>query len=322
MVHVVAFIFFLSIGFATSKQQQSTTGDGEFGTLTQDGSCAFTLILPQESMTKSCSENQDSNSDLFEISDKLTTIQESIQQLQTNLHVKSTIRLNLINTPKFYPHDCHHAYQLNGSYLIEGVHFIQPEDYPEPFPVYCEVKDDGVWTVIQRRQDGSVDFHNDWTAYKFGFGFVSGEHWLGNEKIFNVLQKGGYKLRVDIHDWENNTAYAEYDFFQIGNEYTKYILLIGQYSGNAGDSMSYHNGMKFSTTDADNDETAGCCACADSYGRGGWWYKNCHYANLNGVYIEGGHTGESEGYSVAWHHWKGTSYYSYKKVEMKILKIH
>jgi hypothetical protein len=42
--------------------------------------------------------------------------------------------------------------------------------------------------------------------------------------------------------------------FKIKSEQEGYQLEVGGYHGNAGDSLSYHNGKKFSTYDVDNDE--------------------------------------------------------------------
>uniref|UniRef100_A0ABM0GYT3 Fibrinogen C domain-containing protein 1-like n=1 Tax=Saccoglossus kowalevskii TaxID=10224 RepID=A0ABM0GYT3_SACKO len=217
---------------------------------------------------------------------------------------------------------CHHTYILNSSSLIEGVYLIQPVDYPEPFAVYCQMTDTGVWTVIQRRQDDTVEFYNQWQAYKWGFGQLTGNHWLGNEKLFYILRSGVYKLRVDLGDWAGNTKYAEYDFMQIGNEESKYTLSIGEYSGTAGDSMSYHDGMKFSTKDQDHDLSSHCCACdSREYGRGGWWYNACKHANLNGPYINSNGNKVTHLYSIAWYHWHGR-YYPLKNTTMKVQRIH
>lgn len=49
----------------------------------------------------------------------------------------------------------------------------------------------------------------------------------------------------------------------------------------SGDSMRYHSGRPFSTSDKDPDRLE--THCAKSY-LGGWWYKNCYKANLNGLY--------------------------------------
>jgi ficolin len=45
--------------------------------------------------------------------------------------------------------------------------------------------------------------------------------------------------------------------------------------------MSYHNGMKFSTKDVDND--AHSSQCSQDY-KGAWWYDSCYHSNLNGGY--------------------------------------
>ena len=97
--------------------------------------------------------------------------------------------------------------------------------------------------------------------------------------------------------------------FSVGHENGKYNLSIAQYSGDAGDSMSRQNGMKFSTIDLDNDFWHG--NCADRY-RAGWWYEQCHNSNLNGLYKD-----SSYGKGVNWRTWRGYRY-SLKFTEMKI----
>ena len=47
--------------------------------------------------------------------------------------------------------------------------------------------------------------------------------------------------------------YAKYCKFNIGDEQAKYRLEVGSYSGTAGDSLSYHKKMAFTTKDRDND---------------------------------------------------------------------
>ena len=42
-----------------------------------------------------------------------------------------------------------------------------------------------------------------------------------------------------------------------------------------------------------------------------WWYKHCHYSNLNGLYY-GAADGRGDG--IKWHNWHG---YSMKKAQMK-----
>ena len=136
--------------------------------------------------------------------------------------------------------------------------------------------------MFQRRQDGSVDFYRGWNHYKAGFGQLNAEFWLGNDKIHRLTASRPSSLRVELKDWNGVRAYAKYGKFNIGDEQAQYRLEVGSYSGTAADSLSYHNNMAFSTKDRDNDRDSNNCAVRWT---GAWWYKNCHYSNLNGKYL-------------------------------------
>ena len=171
--------------------------------------------------------------------------------------------------------------------------------------------DGGGWTVFQRRMDGSVDFYRNWTDYQQGFGNLSGEFWLGLDKIHR-LTSTPTELQVDLQDFEGNSVYAQYTSFSVGDSASKYVLTVSGYSGTAGDSLAYHNGNRFSTRDQEND--AWIDNCAQTF-KGAWWYKSCYHSNLNGLYHIGSNTTNSVG--VHWYAWRGYSY-SLKFTEMKL----
>ena len=115
-------------------------------------------------------------------------------------------------------------------------------DGGKPIQVLCDMTTvGGGWTVFQRRLNGSVDFFLGWESYKKGFGNLGGEFWLGNDKLHRLTAAGDTKLRVDLEDFDGNITYAEYTTFKVADEGDKYRLLIGGYSGTAGDSLiSWH----------------------------------------------------------------------------------
>ncbi|PKU42164.1 tenascin-n isoform x1 [Limosa lapponica baueri] len=147
---------------------------------------------------------------------------------------------------------------------------------------------DGMSKVFQRRSTGELDFYKRWKNYVEGFGDPTGEFWLGLDKLHNLTSSSPirYELRVDL--WTaSESVYAVYDFFQVASGKDRYRLSVGNYRGNAGDAMTYHNGWKFTTWDRDNDVALSNCALTH---HGAWWYKNCHLANLNGKYGESKHS--------------------------------
>ncbi|XP_060560030.1 CUB and sushi domain-containing protein 3-like isoform X2 [Ruditapes philippinarum] len=203
--------------------------------------------------------------------------------------------------------DCEDVQSLGlkstGSYLI----------YPTGnagISVRCDMDTtSGGWTIIQRRISSS-DFYKTWAEYKKGFGDVESNYWLGNDNIATFTSGGNYKIRFDLYDKNNVHKYAEYSTFKTTGESQKYELTVSGYSGTAGDSLSIHNGQKFSTKDNDNDPSS-TTNCAVLY-TGAWWYEACHDSNLNGMY------GSSEsGKGVIWFTISGITE-SLLKTEMKI----
>ena len=176
--------------------------------------------------------------------------------------------------------------------------------------------DGGGWTVFQRRQDGSVDFYRNWIDYEEGFGDLSGEFWLGLSKLHRLTSDGTNSLRVDLGDFESNTAYAQYSTFSIGDSTTEYTLNVGGYSGTAGDGLNEdnHNRIKFSTKDNDNDNWIYGSDAAYYYGA--WWYNYWAHSNLNGRYYLKGQSVSYDG-RIMWLQWKGYGY-SLKFTEMKL----
>nr|XP_002125040.1 fibrinogen C domain-containing protein 1-like [Ciona intestinalis]XP_026691744.1 fibrinogen C domain-containing protein 1-like [Ciona intestinalis] len=151
--------------------------------------------------------------------------------------------------------------------------------------VYCDMTTDGGgWTVFQRRINGKQDFDLTWDEYRRGFGNKSAEFWMGLDKLHSLTRQGSYELRIELKDCQNKTLYAKYGTFKVMNLSENFRLQIAEFSACPGfdDSLSYHNGMLFSTKDRDND-LLHSQSCSSVY-HSGWWYKTCHRANLNGQY--------------------------------------
>ncbi|XP_056265535.1 fibrinogen gamma chain [Pseudoliparis swirei] len=239
--------------------------------------------------------------------------------------------------------DCQDIANKGG--IISGLYYVKPAKATEQFLVYCEIDEfRRGFTVIQRRRDGSEDFHKDWMQYKNGFGHLSPgdttEFWLGNEKIHLLTATTTMPtvLRIELVDWQGAKKYADYTMFRVGSESDMYRLTYGYFlGGDAGDAFdgfdfgddpsdkfyTSHNGMQFSTVDKDNDKYQGSCAQQDG---SGWWMNRCHAAHLNGKYYQGGTYTEKDagefGFDngiiwVTWHN----RWYSLKETTMKLIPL-
>ena len=227
-----------------------------------------------------------------------------------------------------YYRDCKDAFEQGQT--CSGVYTIKPEGagggrvsliIQPPFDVYCDMKTDGGgWTVFQFRKNGSQNFYLNWDDYVHGFGDLKGEFWLGLSKIHRLTANTSHTnmLRVDLGDFDGNTAYAKYSTFRVGDSVSKYILTVSGYTGTARDSLAYHSGNHFSTKDQDNDAD-GRRHCAQWY-KGAWWYGSCLNSNLNGRYYPSGPYSSSLNNGVVWNPWKGV-FYSLKVTEMKVRRV-
>ena len=182
---------------------------------------------------------------------------------------------------------------------------------------YCDMDTDGGgWMVIQRRlPNGTVNFTRNWKEYEDGFGDLNGEFWYGLRNIHHLTTRDEVELRIDMVMKENGENLTwTYQTFQVAGAEAKYRLTIGEGEGQGYYAMAYHSGSRFSTYDSDNDAWGGNCGYAH---QGGWWYKGCYHANLNGPHIRPTHAGVDQTYALLlWY--DGSESISISSVVMKI----
>ncbi|XP_071835326.1 uncharacterized protein [Apostichopus japonicus] len=134
-----------------------------------------------------------------------------------------------------YPKDCRDVQSQCATSNSSGVYLIKPDGFEDPFEVYRNNNvGGGDWTVIQRRESGAVNFNRSWSQYQDGFGFLSTEFWLGNEKLSYLTNQADYELRVDIELSNGASFYTTYKGFRITDEWGQYkVTHIGPLESNA-----------------------------------------------------------------------------------------
>ncbi|XP_069109048.1 fibrinogen-like protein A [Argopecten irradians] len=143
----------------------------------------------------------------------------------------------------------------------------------QSYDFYCDMDTaGGPWTVIQNRQDGTVDFYRNWTDYKMGFGDMNGEFWIvigifrelflldfifilihymylyyttvchfvSGLDIIHFLTETGSVLRIELMSLTNDSVYAVYSNFRVGDESSSYRLTISGFSGNYNCKFGVH----------------------------------------------------------------------------------
>lgn len=212
-----------------------------------------------------------------------------------------------VSSIQLFYKDCSDYYKMGKR--LNGVYQIMPDPKNKTFEVFCDMESmGGGWTVVQRRKDGSINFNRTWDEYKNGFGNLSGEFWLGNDRLHLLSKSSNMMLRIELEDFKGVKEFANYDQFYVANEYLKYKLSVSGYSGTAGDALlfskQYNHDQKFFTTpDKDNDRyPSGNCG---AYYSSGWWFDACMSANLNGKYYEKEYKGVRNG--IFWGTWQGVS---------------
>ena len=160
---------------------------------------------------------------------------------------------------------------------------------------YCDNNNGGGWLVVQRRQDGSLDFNRTWAEYEDGFGNLTGEFWYGLKALHCLTGQGGWEMQMDIKLADGTDIFHQYNLFKVAASKDKYQLTVEGYKGNESITMASSNRMYFTTKDSDNDRYLTNCALL--YGptkpSGGWWYNKCWSMNPNSFYIhnEGAYRG-------------------------------
>ncbi|VDN50786.1 unnamed protein product [Dracunculus medinensis] len=175
---------------------------------------------------------------------------------------------------KQLPKDCAESF---GKYQEERT-LIKPSSV---FPsLFCQC--DQEWTIIQQRPYGNAIFNRTFEEYRWFFGKISGDHWIGNEYLHALTKSSAQMVRFEAWDLFGDYRVAYYDNFSVANLSHAYRLNIDGYKqqiSNLSNSMEFHNGRSFSTPDRDEDTSSKHCA---RYYSAGWWFSNCMKVNFNG----------------------------------------
>ena len=190
------------------------------------------------------------------------------------------------------PMDCYDLKCFRVSKAKDGPHTIYPGNSElASLQVSCDQEaDNGGWIMSQRRVDGTLNFTRNWQDYRDGFGTNGDgttELWLGNEKVYQMMQSYGNikcELRIEVDAFDGTSCWlvaADVQMYSEGQRYKMEWGRIRESESGLAANWEFHELLTFKAQDkADGKEE-----CLRKY-KGGWWYGNdCARIFLNGVYV-------------------------------------
>ena len=175
------------------------------------------------------------------------------------------------------PTNCLDILKSDNETKLDGIYEIYA-DSSTMLRVYCEMFKGG-WTRIMHRVDNSLQFNKSLNDYIVGFGPLKQNHWLGLRYMRKLIMHKQMSLRIELFNTDDDLSFIEYETFHINPESDGYKLSVGKmiYGDVTEYFGEYHNDLKFSTYDSDNDADSANCAAQSG---GGWWFKNCYFVCL------------------------------------------
>uniref|UniRef100_A0A1I8HFQ8 Fibrinogen C-terminal domain-containing protein n=1 Tax=Macrostomum lignano TaxID=282301 RepID=A0A1I8HFQ8_9PLAT len=137
--------------------------------------------------------------------------------------------------------------------------------------------------VFQRHLDNSLSFAQNWHGYVKGFGDPNGNYWMGLEQLLAMTKDRKCKLIYEGVRLNGKVLRATFKDFGLRGADENYKLVLGDQEPGGDlwkDTTAYHNGMQFSTYDADNDNWPGGACSTGNYNRIGWWFNAAAEAKL------------------------------------------